>query len=74
MRPPQTPYNELDTKRWNDVWRWMRRQFAMLFFEWDQLWGLVTYRPEPGDAVVLFTGGRFRDPGYPPAVNDNQRG
>lgn len=73
MRPPQTPRNELADKEWQDTCRWMRKQFAMLFFQWDQLWGLVTYRPGPEDPTALFIGGFFRDPEYPRAANDNPR-
>lgn len=67
MRPPQTPYNELDTKRWNDVWRWMRRTYAMLFFQ-HQFTGMVSYAGDP-----IYFERPTHDSNLRPA-NDNQRG
>mgnify|MGYP001608534066 CR=1 FL=1 len=66
MRPPQTPRNDLADNHWLYTWRWMRRQYAKLFFE-HGFTGMVSYRGDP-----LY----FELPSFdinPRQANDNQR-
>lgn len=67
MRPPQTPYNEVDTHYWNSVWRRWRLGIGKLFFEWP-FTAMVSYAGEP-----LYFELATADP-TPVHHNDNQRG